>query len=113
MTISRKESEWAKRIKMWLSAVGISGASLLIGAGVGVTVVESSVVRPYIQKVMRVEYDTLHAPADCKMAAIGCQMDTMVYQVTLLRNIMEITAGDSAFRVAKRRTDALYWRKGF
>ncbi len=106
MTISRKESTWAKRVKLWLTTFGVSGLSLLAGAGVGLKVAESAFVRPYVQKIAKCQFDTLHAPSEVKLHEIG-------YTVGLVQNILEITVGDSVFALAKRRADSDYWKKKF
>lgn len=111
MTITKKESEWAKRIKMWLSVIGISGVSLLTGTGVGIRMVEAKAVRPYIQKVVRAEYDTLHAPAAKRVCEVEKKVDDIGYEVKLVRNILEMSVDKPVFDAAKDKTDGTYWRR--
>lgn len=106
MTISKKESEWAKRITMWFSVGRIVWGSIIAGFIFGVPIVESHWVRPYVANVVKNQYDTLHAPADKQLEEIG-------YQVKLSRNILELWVGDSILLIAKRRVDSDYWKKNF
>ena len=105
MTIPKKESELARRLKMWFSVVGASGVTVVAVMAFSLKQVESKVVQPYVDRRVCTVYDSLHRPAEDVLGAIR-------YNLELQNNLWELTASDSVMKLAKEMTDnkKRYWR---
>lgn len=91
------------KIKIWMGALGISGAVVLSGAAYAVRYIEQSAVRPYVTTIVREQFDSLHAPFDNKL-------QNVCYDSKLIRNILELTVSDSIVMMAKKKIDENTWK---
>jgi hypothetical protein len=89
--------------KLLLSAIGIGGTVFFGTVSFTTKHLEKTALKPYIQKVVKEQYDTLNAPYKEKLRAV-------CYDSKLIRNIMELSICDSIVKVAKEKTDSDIWQ---
>lgn len=96
MAAAPKQKTAITKAKAFLAGMGISVVGALSVAWGAIKLGESMFVQPYVQKIVIEQFDTLHAPYDKEIKAIG-------QDIRLVREMMELTVPDSTKRKAVRR----------
>lgn len=102
MTVAKKTSTVVK-LRKTMAAAGISAAMLLAGVAFAMRTTRENVVDPYIRNIVRCEFDSLNAPFEK-------QLNDVVYDSKLTRNILEGAFPDSLVKKAKQKTEDTVWR---
>ena len=106
-----KKSSWDSRLKLWLTFVGIPISSILAGVYTGIKYIEHQTVAPYVNNIVRTQFDTLHAPSDKRVCEVEQKIESIEYSVELIKNICKLGFSKEVFTNAKEETDAIYWKK--